>query len=507
MKKKILSLLMVGAMSASMLIGCGGGGSTAESEVSSEIDMDEEAYECSIQVVILPGMDYSAQESAMEEALNELTKPAINCTVDIQFVSIAEVANTTQMQIAADEKIDLVHVATVSPISAMVGQDLLLDLTDLLEKRGQDIKALYDESILVAGMADDQLLAIPAKQYNVSGKGIYYNKTVADANGITVPESGTIDDLEAVLKQVAEKTDIMPFFVGEGKTNYLYWMTSYNSFGDQAAYGAIIDEIGGASTIENLYASDMFEDFCLRMYQWRQAGILQKNQEDTNQAQTYFNEGQLFAVVTDITPALEAQYKAQAQASGFEAEFMTLVEPAVTNSVVQEYMWGIAANSERPDKAMDLLNYLYSADGAAAANILLYGLEGENYEKVEGSENVIATNGSYLASFMVIGDQSKIAVQAPNDDTFVQQNEEMMASAKVSNLIGYMYTANDFSAEAGAVSNVIVEYLPRLQNGVCESEDATKALIDEFNAALESAGINEIIADNQAHLDEFIANK
>ena len=40
-----------------------------------------------------------------------------------------------------------------------------------------------------------------------------------------------------------------------------------------------------------------------------------------------------------------------------------------------------------------------------------------------------------------------------------------------------------------------------------ESEEATLAAIDEFNAKLEAAGINDGIAANQAQLDAHIAAK
>lgn len=59
--------------------------------------------------------------------------------------------------------------------------------------------------------------------------------------------------------------------------------------------------------------------------------------------------------------------------NGFEYGYMTMVEAQVTNSSVAESMWGIARNSERPDKAMEFLNLLYS--NVEVANIMKYGLE------------------------------------------------------------------------------------------------------------------------------------
>ena len=66
-----------------------------------------------IQVVILPGQTVEDEEE-IESAINEITLPAINCTVDIQYVWISEIVNTTSLGVASDEKLDILHVATLN---------------------------------------------------------------------------------------------------------------------------------------------------------------------------------------------------------------------------------------------------------------------------------------------------------------------------------------------------------------------------------------------------------
>ncbi len=60
----------------------------------------------------------------------------LNCTVDLQFIWISELPNTTNLAIAGNEKIDLIHVGTVQPLSSLVGADILYDMNtdDLLQK-------------------------------------------------------------------------------------------------------------------------------------------------------------------------------------------------------------------------------------------------------------------------------------------------------------------------------------------------------------------------------------
>ncbi len=477
-------------------------GETPDSFERAEIDMEEEPYTVAIQIVTLPGTDFAGEEDR-EAAINEITLPAINCKVDLQEIWISEIANTTSMAVAGNEKIDLVHVATVSPLSSMVGSDILLDMNEdnLLQTHGQDLIALMGD-VLEAGSVNGKQLAIPARVFNATVKGFDYNKTVADEYGIEIPETGaTMDDLENALYAIKEKDpDIMPFYVGSGELNYLYWLQGYEYFGNEASYGVVMDSSKDL-TVENLFASDEFKDYCLRMYKWKQDGIQPGDPTDTNTAQSYFGAGQLFVGgAMDMTEAGNAQISAKYD---FEVGYAQMHEPKITNTTVTEYMWGIASNCERPDKAMDFLNFVYT--NADVANIIKYGLEGVNYEFAEGSDKVIITNGTYLTDFVAIGNSEDMLIQSPSGEDSIEKTIAMEEEATISPICNYMFDDTQFQTESSLIYSTIMEYLPRLQNGLCDSEDATLALIDEFNQKLELAGINDVIAANQEQMDAFLA--
>ena len=97
MKKRFLGLLLATGLLGTSLPVLGA------STDSSVINMDEDPYEVAIQMVVLPGTEV-ANEAELEAAINEITLPAINCTVDLQFVWISELANTTSLAIAGNEK-------------------------------------------------------------------------------------------------------------------------------------------------------------------------------------------------------------------------------------------------------------------------------------------------------------------------------------------------------------------------------------------------------------------
>ncbi len=518
MKRRFVSSLLAAAMAATLLAGCGGdggskdggdapanGGGDAQTEqgggdISTDIDMEEEPYTVAIQVVTLPGTQIEG-EAELEEAINAITVPEINCKIDLQFVWIDEIVNTTSMAVAGGEKIDLVHVATVNSLSSLVGSDILYDMNtdNLLQNRGAKLVELMGD-LMETGNVDGKQLAVPAQSMNANANGFAYNKTLTDKYNITVPEKGTMDDLEKLLYDFKEATagtedeKVMPFYVGQGQLNYLYWLVGYEGFGSECSYGAILD---GGTTIENIYASEMFEEFCLRAYKWRQDGLIGGDPTDTNTAQSYANSGQLLTMVASINEKQRATYGAQ---NPDELGWCVLVEPRINTAAVTEYMWGIASNSERPDKAMDMLNLIYS--NTEVANLIKYGREGINYEKV--SDKVIQVNGSYITLFYCGGNDREIYVESPAGDDYVEKREAMEAEATTSQILGYMFDDSQFQTESSVIYSTILEYLPTLQNGMCESEDATKAYVEEFVQKLEANGINDVIAANQQQLNAWL---
>ncbi len=280
----------------------------------------------------------------------------------------------------------------------------------------------------------------------------------------------------------------------------MFWLYAYDTFGTESSYGVVWDTENDP-TVENLYASDIFEEYCLRMQRWNELGLLPGDPTDTSTLQDLYAAQQVWCGIGTITPDNDLDWIYD----GFETASATLVEPTKTNSTLTEYMWGIAANSERPDKAMDFLNFLY--ENSEVANIMFYGIEGLNYEFVEGSDTVVETNGSYYALFYRGGNTEEMLIESPAGDDFVDQLEAMDAEATVSPLLGYMFDDTDFQTESAMLDSVISEYLPQLQNGIAGSEEATLELLDEFNAALEAAGINDVIAANQEQVDAYLAEK
>ena len=70
--------------------------------------------------------------------------------------------------------------------------------------------------------------------------------------------------------------------------------------------------------------------------------------------------------------------------------------------------------------------------------------------------------------------------------------------------LGYSFEITDeVSSKYSAVTSVIAQYTPIISAGAVDPEQS----LAEFNKALQDAGIDDIIAENQRQLDEWLAQQ
>lgn len=462
------------------------------------INFDEDPYEVSIQFVGLFETNNNIEN--VEAVLNEITRDKINCTVDIVPVFVGDLASNTTMGVAGDEKMDVVVAGLTSSMVSLVSDEVLLPLDDLLAERGQAALEAT-ANVAEAQKIDGVTYAITGYPYAALGAGFVYNKDMAEEYGIDMHDGMTMDDLTEV-GRILKEHGVYLTTHGNGLQNFYKNFLGGDFFGSTAEYGGILDPVN-STTIVNVYDTQEMRDFFKILKNWTDSGYMPADQlTDTTTTQQYFFQKHVFGSGVTYDPSQIASWVN----SDFEVGIVRLTDPVITTSSVNEFMLGIATNCERPDKAMDLINLIYSDPDVV--NLLQYGVEGTDYVAVEGTENVITRDGtpnadmsSYYSGFVRYGSQMDRKIMAPLTDSYYDDLQAFEDSAGKSQSFGYIFTADGFGAETGAISSVLSQRLPMLGAGLVENVDTA---VDELVAALEDAGINDVIAANQAALDTYL---
>lgn len=499
--KKIIALLATSAMAVSALAGCGG--SPEEKTDAKSANSEESTYNVVVENVTL-GAEYK-DTKAIEEAINEITEPAIGCTVSILNVGIADHANRMSMMIAGGEKLDLCMTGLTTNLVSMVNDGMLYELDEYIDAKGSDLEKLLGDD-LEAGKVNGTVYGITANNTSGQAAGFLYNKEIADAAGVTVPEKCTLDELLELYRQIqTADQDLYLTSMGQGTTPGVSMIDPVISFGDATyfSYGVLTDPLSGSSTIENWYASDKAHEYYSMIKSWQEEGIVPADSMTSGVIpQDMFKAGTSWGVFTGYSPM---ELPTQAPSYEFEVGIVQLTDSYKDTDMVQQRMWGIPVTSENPEKAMEFLNFMYT--NTDVANLLSHGLEGINYEMTdqEGIVNKIdGANPGYQRVFSMFGDQTKVYYNTPAEAGIQEKISAFAETSQPTVTLGYVFDSTPVSAKAAAVSNVVQQYGPSLEVGLVDNIDEA---LDQIVEAMNNAGIEDVIAENQNQLDTWLESQ
>ena len=505
MKRRLSARLLGIAVACTALAGCGGSKDGLEKTGDAGTDGGspdgEESYEVVLETVTL-GEEYP-DIPAIEEAINAITLPDINCTVSILPIGIADHANKMSMMISGGEKLDLCMSGLTTNLTSMASDGMLYSLDEYLDTTGKDLRDIFGVD-LEAGIVDGKLYGIPANNANGKAGGYIYNKELADAADVEIPEKCTVDEFEGYYEKIKEKNpDLYLTTQGNGQTSGYDCVYQIDRFGDMyGSYGVIIDSLN-QTTIENWYGTEEAREYYTRIKRWRDEGMIPADSLTSGViGQDMFRAKQIFAMLTNVAPR-----EKPSQSSSYEFEIgMTQLTDAYKNTdSIQEFMWAVPVTSERPEKAMEFLNLMYT--NTEIGNLLSHGLEGKNYEKTEAEgivNKIDAEAPGYARVFSIFGDQTKIAFAAPAEEGIQQKIKEFSENASCCKTLGYVFDNSKVAVQAAAVANAIQQYGPALETGMIEDVDAG---LKQMVEVMDQAGMEEIIAENQAQLDAWLSSR
>ena len=211
--------------------------------------------------------------------------------------------------------------------------------------------------------------------------------------------------------------------------------------------------------------------------------------------------GKLFCFTAPGKPNTKAEKDAQ---TGYDTTCVIVSPNVCYTQTTNGILYGISSNSEDPEKAMILLNWLYASK--EANDLLNWGIEGRDYVvKDDGTldypEGVTADNVGYHQDYgWALMNQYCSYVWTGNDPDVWDQYQAIRDSAEVSKAYGFFFDSAPVVNEISALTAVSDEYLNSIGTGSVDPETA----IAEFNQKLYDAGLQTVIDEKQAQLDAWL---
>ena len=451
---------------------------------------------------------------------------------NLSEVSGIDLSFTTVSMAAASEQFNLAVASQSFPdivcnpgyytgsVDDAIENDVFFDATNLLPEYAPNYLAVInrDDETRRAAYSQDGRVGVfweIAKEAFPANSGLVIRQDWLDALDLKVP--ATYDEFHDVLAAFREHYQIESPIYTDSNSLFLelssgyYFMEDFINMDGTAVFSA---------------ASERFRDYVTMMHQWYQDGLIYKDyyvysennvQSDevktrlvnSNQVGVWYNwcedlqryevEDPAFALTAITNPVLKA---------GDEIHLCSGVDPMVSTSGG----WAISTNctEEHIPYAMQLIDYLYTEDGSILAN---WGIEGDTfYYQEDGTPRYtdVILNNPEFATNMAIGlycvfrgpilsdlsrfNQNVVGELKAYCDVWGQQDNSYAMPAVSMNAAD----SERFNSLKTDIDTALNENLPAFIIGDRPIEE-----LDGFLAQLDSMGMEEMVALEQAALDSY----
>ena len=460
---------------------------------------DKEHY--TIKVMMLGAGDDTAMVEKVSQELSKITEQKLNADVEITRVGFGSYDTQLNLALSSGEELDLFNVFDMNR-SVLANNGQLAELDDLLAKYGQGITQTVSDSDWGCAKINGTIYGVPTNKDHAGALGFIMRKDILEETGYKLEDIKDFDDLHDVLVKVKElHPDMYPIASDTGKMMTL----EGDNLGDINNIGSVLDAYNGSTTVENIYASDYYKNLCTTMYQWEQEGLIMPDASTNSEgADSLIGANKAFGRFSGNIITTASGLTEQEQTAQHELVVWTYKEPLSTTDGTMGCSWAIGANSGDPERAMALLNLMYS--DPQVANLVGNGIEGEQYVVTDQAKGYIDFPEGKDA--MSTG-YSRMVWAWPNEMITYLWNGELETkwtdlkafndNAKNSSVKGFSFDSTPVANEIAACTNVVNKYNQAL---LCGSLDPSKGIPDFLNE-LSSAGIDKVVAEKQKQIDAW----
>lgn len=437
----------------------------------------------------------------VEEEINKITLREINARVEITPLTMGNFIQQYNLMLSSGEEFDLMVPFLPFVFNSMVDKNYLLPLQDLLEEYGQGIKEVVDPVYLSGTTVNGNLYGITTIRDLGGGVGVFMRKDMVEAANIDLDSIKSLYDLTDVFAKVRALYPttplLVPFQIGVSPIETVVNLDMLGNW-----FGVLLDG-GKELKVVNYFETEEYANLVKLMREWYLEGYIL---EDFATSQSSYKElipaDQGFAYFNGTKAGVEIDESMHAQR---EMVVVELSEPALHTNNIQHVTWCIPYTSKHPEKAMQMLNLMYT--NADLMNLFVWGIEGKHYEvrpdgRIGYPEGISAENSGYNINLgWMFGNQFLTHVWETYPADYWDQMLEFNNSTIPSAALGFVFNQEPVKTEVAALESVLKEYRHALESGAVNPD----TVLPRFLKALKDNGIDRVIEEKQKQLDAWAA--
>ncbi len=444
------------------------------------------------------GGDEKEGQDEVFAAANEMLKEKLpGVQMDIQVIPYGDWTEKWKLLTAAGDQMDVAWIGWMLNFDLISREGLLTPMDDLIAKNCPDITDVIPQFVLDKASVDGQVYAVPNYQQMVEmRRGIRLYKPLADeyvdaaaleaqfTKDLTFDQEDW-DALEVYFKKAKENGTLQ-----KGPSPSVSWLSrnGYEPIANQNV--PVVVKIGDEScTVMNKYLTPQYKDMIHTMADWYKKGYIREDvlaveSADKPRADEFVKDGNISWVHETLKDQAKKDTK-RAKEKGNDVE-ITII-PTVDFQYLAPYgtptNLAIPFTAKYPDEAMQLIN-LINTD-KEFYNLMVYGFEGKNYEKINDNTIKIIDKDSYGLANWATGNTMLGYEIEGGVEGWSEYLDKMHREAKQSNLMGFKVNTEEYSTILQQLDTIIKEYQNALEFGALG--DDVDAKYEEFVNKLEKS--------------------
>lgn len=419
-----------------------------------------------------------------EKTINEYLEEKIGVHLEMEVVSWGDWESRRNVIVNTNEDYDILF-TNVGTYTGDVTLGAFADITDLVESTTPDLYASIPSDYWDAVKIDGKIYSVPTYKDSSATQYFVLDKTLVDKYSIDTDNLKELADLTEPLTKIKEGENKVPFILNNLGLDVIYSM-NYDQMGSGLpAVGVKYDD--ESRTVVNVFEEKVILDQLELLNQWYKGGIINADAptltENPSYRAAFVAQGWSSAARTTWGPQM-----------GVDAIALQFGETIVSNDSVRGSLNAISASSEHPEEALKLLE-LVNTD-TYLRDSLYYGLEGDNFEYVDGKVKRLNTEwpmaGYTQGSFFTV---SQLV-----EEEFNQWDEvkELNDNAKGSVLLGFTFDTTPVEDELANCIEIYNRYRSEVNTGAKAPSQIVKTMVEEMN----KAGLQKIIDEAQSQIDK-----
>ena len=436
------------------------------------------------------------------DKVNEILVKELNVKLNLIVSSYGSFSQQRQLMMTSGEPLDLVYLDAPSSSINFIKNGQIIDLNDLIDKYGDNITKYLGDNAKSANL-DGFVYSVPNFNEVGSVPCIGMRKDLVEKYNIDPGSIKKLEDLEPVLKMIKEnEPGIDPIHICADQPP----VTRQLKVVDPMIDGVAVLDNGGVGTknIISVTDSESYMDTCRLLHKWYEAGYINQDADTTTvQFESAFKAGSCFAAIMIWMPMSPQQF------GGVDMVYAYLGDHLVQSGATSNAGYGISSNSQNPEKAMELLNYLYGNHDIV--QLLDWGEEGKDWvyandEKtlVTWPDGVDVNNATYHAnlSWALPNQFMATSWEGVSDADAMEKMVKFNNEGIKSNGFGFTYDPTPIENELTALQNVRDKYMSSLETGSVDPDE----YMPQYAEALKQAGIDKVIEEKQKQFDAWLAS-